>query len=70
MKDETLEMLINIMNHVNGDWKDSVRIDNDTDNELSDAYNQGVEAMAAKVMFYLHTITSPYTATRKSGGEQ
>jgi len=70
MKYETLKMLINIMNHVNGDWKDSVRIDNDTDNELSDAYNQGVEAMAAKVMFYLSIITSPYTATRKSGGEQ
>ena len=34
--------------------RDDVRIENTTDNPLIDVYNQGVDAMTAKVMYVLN----------------
>ena len=53
MNTDVCDTLKEIMDNVNGTWKENVLLDNNTDNPLVDAYNQGAEAMAAQVMFYL-----------------
>ena len=59
--EDILKQILNDMDK----WEESVRIsDNPNDNPLVDAYNEGVNAMASKVKFYLSVI---FTA---NGGEQ
>ena len=53
---ETLEMIHFIAESVGGEWKESVLVDNTTDNPMVDAYNEGVKAMAAQVCHYLVAI--------------
>ena len=50
---DILKQIINDMDK----WEETVRIsDNPNDNPLVDAYNEGVNAMASKVKFYLNVI--------------
>lgn len=55
---ELIEMLGKIAENVGGEWEQMVMIDNDTDNDLVDAYNEGVRAMASQVCYYLNAIIS------------
>jgi hypothetical protein len=55
---EMIEMLGRIAENVGGEWEQAVLINNDTDNDLVDAYNQGVRAMASQVCYYLNAIIS------------
>lgn len=48
---DTLEL---ILNGVKGKWKEDTLLDNHNGNDLVDAYNEGVKAMAAQVAFYVH----------------
>ena len=58
---DILKQIINDMDK----WEETVRIsDNPNENPLVDAYNEGVNAMASKVKFYLSVI---FTA---NGGEK
>jgi hypothetical protein len=47
--EELIRILGDIAEKTGGDWKELVLIDNDTDNPLVDAYNDGVRAMASQV---------------------
>lgn len=47
--DELFDTLFQIATNASSDWKNEVLIDNSTEDELVDAYNQGVRAMAVKV---------------------
>ena len=50
---DILKQIINDMDK----WGETVRIsDNPNENPLVDAYNEGVNAMASKVKFYLNVI--------------
>lgn len=53
---ELLDTLDKILSMVNGDLKTNTLLDNPNNNDLSDAYNEGVKAMAAQVSFYIGTI--------------
>ena len=46
------------------DWKNLVKIDNTNDNPLIDAYNEGVDAMAAQFANFINAIITA------KGGEQ
>ena len=46
--------------------RDVVRIDNTTENPLVDAYNQGVDAMVAKIM----NVLNQSALNKAFGGEQ
>lgn len=60
--EDILKQILNDMDK----WEESVRIsDNPNDNPLVDAYNEGANAMASKVKFYLNVI---YTAN--DGGKR
>ena len=53
---ELMETLTYIAQCVGGEWKENALIDNDTDNDLTDAYNEGVKAMASQVCYKLNAI--------------
>ena len=53
---ELLDTLDKILSMVNGDLKTNTLLDNPNNNDLNDAYNEGVKAMAAQVSFYISTI--------------
>ena len=54
-----MDILKQILNDIDK-WEETVRIsENPNDNPLVDSYNEGVNAMASKVKFYLNVI---YTA--------
>ena len=55
---ETIELLGRIAENAGGEWEQAVLINNDTDNDLVDAYNEGVRAMASQVCYYLNAIIS------------
>ena len=55
---EMIEMLGSIAENVGGEWEENVLINNDTDSDLVDAYNEGVRAMASQVCYYLNAIIS------------
>ena len=55
---EMIEMLGTIAENVGGEWENNVLINNDTDNDLVEAYNEGVRAMASQVCYYLNAIIS------------
>ena len=48
--------LSKIAEDVGGDWKDKVLVDNDTNDVLVEAYNDGVRAMARQATFYIKAI--------------
>lgn len=56
--EELIQILENIATNVGGEWKENVLIDNDTDNPLVDAYNEGVKAMANQACCYVSAILS------------
>ena len=43
-----IEMLNRLAQDIGGEWKSLVLIDNETDNPMVDAYNEGVRAMASQ----------------------
>ena len=55
---ETIELLGRIAENAGGEWEQAVLINNDTDNDLVEAYNEGVRAMASQVCYYLNAIIS------------
>ena len=55
---ELIEILENITTNVGSDWKNNVLIDDDTDNPLVKAYNEGVQAMANQVCCFMSAILS------------
>ena len=55
---ETIELLGRIAESAGGEWEQAVLINNDTDNDLVKAYNEGVRAMASQVCYYLNAIIS------------
>ena len=54
--EELLNVLDKLSHDISGDWKKAVLIDNTTNNPLIDAYNEGVDAMAAQATYYVRTI--------------
>ena len=54
--EEMLRILGDIAEKTGGEWKEFVLIDNDTDDPLVDAYNEGVRAMASQVCCFVSTI--------------
>ena len=55
---DTMKLIGQIAEKVGGEWKDAVLIDNYTNLENVDAYNEGVKAMAAQVCHYLNVIVT------------
>lgn len=53
---EPIEMLGRIAENVGGEWEQNVLINNDTENDFVDAYNEGVRAMASQVCYYIQAI--------------
>ncbi len=60
-----LEVLDHIAVNVGGDWKNNVLVDNEMDDALVDAYNEGVRAMASQVCFYVSAILAGESAKEK-----
>ena len=56
--EELIRILENIASNVSGELKVNVLIDNSTDNPLVDAYNEGVNAMALQICWYVSAILS------------
>lgn len=70
--EELIRVLGDIAEKTGGDWKEFVLIDNDNDNPLVDAYNEGVRAMASQVCYFVSAILGSKQAEYKlmNGGEQ
>ena len=56
MSENLRVVLTDIINNIKNDLKDKVLLDNDTENELVDAYNEGVEAMSCQTVYYLRKL--------------
>ena len=54
--EELIRILENIATNVGGEWKENVLIDNDTDNPLVNAYNEGVKAMGNQACYFVSAI--------------
>ena len=54
--DEMIEILGRIAESIGGAWKDLVLLDNPNNNDLVDAFNQGVRAMASQACGYVQAI--------------
>ena len=64
---EFCEILESIATGLGGEWKDNVLIDNETDNPLVDAYNDGVNAMAKQGCHLVSVILGAVAAKMKDG---
>ena len=62
-----IDLLGKIAEDIGGAWKDAVLIDNDTDNNMVDAYNEGVHAMARQAIYYINAIMSGKLAEKVGG---
>lgn len=56
MSENLREVLSDIIDNIKNDWKDLVLLNNDTENELVDAYNEGVQAMSCQTVYYLRKL--------------
>ena len=62
--EELIDTLKMIAKNVDGNWMNLVLIDNDTENELVDAYNEGVKAMANQVYYFIDAILTEKKAKK------
>lgn len=54
--EELIKILEQIVNSVDGDLRKDALIENETDNPLVDAYNEGIEAMTNQVCHHINAI--------------
>lgn len=60
--DEFVRDLEMIAVNIGGEWKKYVLLDNPNNNDLTEAYNEGVNAMAAQACHYVSIILGKYAA--------
>ena len=65
--EELIRTLGTIAENIGGEWEQAVMIDNDTNNDLIDAYNEGVRAMASQTIYYINAIISGKLAEKVGG---
>ena len=81
MEENVVELLGRIAHGIGGEWKETVLLDNTTDNPLVKAYNEGVRAMAKQAcgivkammevrMIYSDAHAQGHVVTIESAGEQ
>lgn len=68
---ETVDLLYSIANYIYGCTKKNMTIENDSGNDLVDAYNEGVRAMAEQAVHYINSVAECQKIKEKylNGGE-